>query len=613
VAPDGSARALEVEADEARRAEGGRAGVTTKAANDADEERSQHPSDDDETLPDEPVDRSDVTEPADEPSLPFGPRRRPAGGRERAPFRLGAVGWAWLALVLVAGFVWGVGTARGTPILLDRFDEQVLRGAEAARSLVITDLAYAFAFLGSGWVIFALRWGTIGVLAWYRRGRHLVTFVASILILRIGVAVLAAAISRPTPLGVHSLAGWEGSSPSPETAALAVTLVGMAYSLVPQGTMRRWAFAASAFAVALLSAAQIELGHDRPTDDLFGSIFGAAVAVLAFRIFCPDAIFPVTYARRGRAAHLEIDEHREDAIKTALEEQAGLELVSVEPVGEESSGGSTPLKLEVRPRRSGRTSTRFAKLYSSTHLRADRWYKLGRTILYGELEDEASFESVRRLVEYEDYMLRLMNEADVPTVRPHGFVEVDPDREYLLMTSFVDAKEVEPKTRLSDAAIDEGLRAVRCLWDHGLSHRDVKPGNVLVRGDELFLIDVAFGQMRPSPWRQAVDLANMMLVLGLAAGAERVYRCATERFSREEIGEAFAAAQGPAIPRQLRQILNEHAPDLIDAFRALTPEHEAIAIQRWSVRRVTLTLQTAAVLLVLAALVVVNVANPHSV
>jgi tRNA A-37 threonylcarbamoyl transferase component Bud32 len=565
------------------------------------------------SLPEEPVERSDVVEEDDESSLPLGARRRPAGGRERAPFRLGAVGWAWLALVLVTAFAWGLAAARGTPVALDRFDDRILRGAELARSRLTTDLAYVCAALGSIWVIVALRWGTIGVLLWYRRGRHLVTFVAAILILRIGVGILSAAISRPVPLGVHSLAGWRGSSPSPEAAALAVTLVGMAYALVPRGTLRRWWFAIDALAVVLLSAARVELGVDRPSDVVFGAIFGAAVPVLAFRIFCPDEIFPVTYARRGRAAHLEIDERREDAIRTALDEQAGAELISIEPIGEESSGGSTPLKLVVRDPGGGRTSQRFAKLYSATHLRADRWYKLGRTLLYGELEDEAAFESVRRLVEYEDYMLRLMNAAGVPTVQPRGFIEVEPDREYLLMTSFVDASEMDDETEVSDRAIDTGLEAVRCLWDHGLAHRDVKPGNVLVRGDDLFLVDVAFGQMRPSSWRQAVDLANMMLVLALSAGADRLYARAIRYFSEEEIGEAFAAAQGPAIPRQLRQVLGERAPDLIDEFKRLAPEHEPIAIQRWSVRRITVAVRTAVVAVVLIALIVVNLAGPDSV
>ena len=41
-------------------------------------------------------------------------------------------------------------------------------------------------------------------------------------------------------------------------------------------------------------------------------------------------------------------------------------------------------------------------------MRADRWYRSGRTILYGKLEDEAPFGSVRRLVTYEDYALRFL-------------------------------------------------------------------------------------------------------------------------------------------------------------------------------------------------------------
>ena len=48
----------------------------------------------------------------------------------------------------------------------------------------------------------------------------------------------------------------------------------------------------------------------------------------------------------------------------------------------------------------------FGKLYARTHLRSDRWYKLGRELLYGRLEDEKPFNTVRRLVQQEDYALR---------------------------------------------------------------------------------------------------------------------------------------------------------------------------------------------------------------
>jgi hypothetical protein len=99
-------------------------------------------------------------------------------------------------------------------------------------------------------------------------------------------------------------------------------------------------------------------------------------------------------------------------------------------------------------------------------------------------------------------------------------------------------------------------------------------------------------------------------VLGLAATPERVYGRAVEVFDPDEIGEAFGAAHGPAIPRQLREHLKEHAPDLIDRYRTLAPEHDTIAIQRWSMRRIVLTTRTALVTTAFLALLAFNLANP---
>ena len=79
--------------------------------------------------------------------------------------------------------------------------------------------------------------------------------------------------------------------------------------------------------------------------------------------------------------------------------------------------------------------------------------------------------------------------------------------------------------------IDQGLLLIRKLWDAGIAHRDIKPGNLMVRDGELLLIDVAFVQVRPSPWRQAVDLGNMMLVLAVRTDPERVYRRALHYFT----------------------------------------------------------------------------------
>ena len=90
-----------------------------------------------------------------------------------------------------------------------------------------------------------------------------------------------------------------------------------------------------------------------------------------------------------------------------------------------------------------------------------------------------------------------------------------PEREYLLVTEFFDGAKEIGDVEVDDDLIDQGLLLVRRLWDAGLAHRDIKPANLLVQDGELLLIDVAFAQVRPSPWRQAVDLANMMLVLAV--------------------------------------------------------------------------------------------------
>jgi RIO-like serine/threonine protein kinase len=120
-------------------------------------------------------------------------------------------------------------------------------------------------------------------------------------------------------------------------------------------------------------------------------------------------------------------------------------------------------------------------LYAKSHLRADRWYKLGRELLYGRLEDEKPFNTVRRLAQQEDYALSLMQRAGLPRPAPHGFVEITPEREYLLVAEFFDGAVELGEAEADDRVIDDGLGIIRKLWDAGLAHRDIKPANLLVR------------------------------------------------------------------------------------------------------------------------------------
>ena len=64
-------------------------------------------------------------------------------------------------------------------------------------------------------------------------------------------------------------------------------------------------------------------------------------------------------------------------------------------------------------------------------------------------------------------------------------MEITPEREYLLVTEFfseaVELGEAEVDAGEGQSLIDQGLLLIRKLWDAGLAHRDIKPGNLMVR------------------------------------------------------------------------------------------------------------------------------------
>jgi membrane-associated phospholipid phosphatase/tRNA A-37 threonylcarbamoyl transferase component Bud32 len=467
----------------------------------------------------------------------------------------------------------------------ERLDTAILRTIEDWRTASLTSVMRALHALGSDWTIRLLAWTAIIVPLLFKRARHALVFIGAFLVVKSITGALAVLIHRPRPLDVEIIGGWEGfAHPSRPVASLSLVLLGIIYALIPHGSWRQLAKWAAGALIVLLGVARLYLAVDHPTDVVIGVIIGVAVPLVAFRLLTPNEVFPVTYGR-GRAAHLDVGGRRGEAIRHALEDQLGLMVREVKPFGLAGSAGSTPLQITI----DDETDTvLFGKLYAATHLRADRWYKLGRTLLYGRLEDESTFSTVRRLVQYEDYMLRLMRAAGIPSAEPYGFVEITPEREYLLVTEFLCGGRELGDIEVDDAIIDEGISIVRDLWDAGLAHRDIKPSNVLVQEGRVMLIDVAFGEVRPSPWRQAVDLANMMLTLALRSDAQRVYSRAILQFSPLEISEAFAATYKITSPSQLRSDLREDSRDLITEFRRLSPYRKPISIQRWSVRRIGL-------------------------
>jgi serine/threonine-protein kinase RIO1/membrane-associated phospholipid phosphatase len=507
-------------------------------------------------------------------------RRRPSGEPPPLP-REAPGGTRWYAAAVALTLALEIAMAIPAPRRwLTAVDDVVLRALATVRTGWLTSVLRAVGHLAYADPTRVLAWATIAVLLLTRHFRQLLSYLAMLLLVAVSAAGLALLLGRMRPTAVSMLAPWRGyAHPSVPVAVFAAVVGGAVYTAVPTGHRHRLAAGVATTAIAAVALARLYLGIDHPTDVLAALGIGGALPILGYRLLCPHEAFPVRY-RRGRTAHLELSAARTAAILEALDRQLGIRATAVAACGLDASAGSTPLRI-----RRADGSAVFGKLYALNHLRSDRSYKFARMMLYGRLEDEKPFATVRRLVEYEDHMLRLLRDAGLPVPAPLGIVEITPEREYVVVMDFVAGAKDLGARPATVPEIDAALAIVQRLWHAGVAHRDIKPSNLLVRDDRVWLIDVAFAALRPTPWRQAVDLANMMLSLALASDAALVYQRAVRIFAPDDVGEAFAASRSVTIPTQLRARLRADGRDLLVRFRELAPARPPVPIQVWSVRR----------------------------
>jgi hypothetical protein len=101
----------------------------------------------------------------------------------------------------------------------------------------------------------------------------------------------------------------------------------------------------------------------------------------------------------------------------------------------------------------------------------------------------------------------------------------------------------------------------------------------------------------------------MMLVLALSSSPDLVYERALLQFTEDEIAEAFAASRGVTLPSQLRSDVRRDGRELLERFRELAPAREPVAVQRWSWRRVGLTVWVGLVAFALVAIFIGNLGD----
>ena len=531
-------------------------------------------------------------------------RRRPSGEPPPLPRQSNRAGNLFLSGLVVAIVVWIAVIYFDSPrSWITERDLDFMRPMIDSRPAWVATLAQAVQDAGLDWAVPVVGWPIVVAVSIGRRWRHLAVFLVSLVVVTGGAEGISLLIERPRPFGVEALGRWHGfAHPAVPIAAVTATLVAGVVVAVPPGVWRRTLQALTALVLVVLGGADVYLGVSHPTDVLLALAIGGAVPTILLRLFVPESAFPVTYGR-DRIAHLDVGGERGRAIRKAVAEQVGLEVTDVERVGLGGSAGSTPIRLTV----AGEPEYHlFGKIYARSHLRSDRWYKLGRELRYGRLEDEARFTSVRRLAQHEDYLLHLFEAHGVAAPEPHALLELTPEREYLLLMEQLDGAMELGDADVDEAVIDGALATVKAMWGGGLAHRDIKPANVMVQRGRVHLVDLAFAQVQPSPWRQAVDLANMMLILALRTSPQLVYERAQRQFTREELGEALAAARGITIPQQLRTALREDGRPILAELRELAGTEVSVGVQRWSVRRLALTVWTLAAAAVGGWVVVAN-------
>src|SRR3954469_24554843 len=308
--------------------------------------------------------------------------RRPTGAPPPLPKKIGATGvlrLLLLAVVVVPGCIW----LHVNPAPLDRFDSAITDAVVSLRVGWLDTVARSLNTFGSRWGLGLLMLSTGAGVAWFKRWRHLAMFLIGVALSGLVAQGLLLLASRPRPFDVTIIGSWEGySAPSLPMGGLGVAAVGIVYMLVVPGRPRMYAKVVAAVVLLLAAFLRIYLGIDHFTDALFGILIGVSIPVALFRAWAPNDVYPVQYGRHAKSAHLDVTGRRGEAIKLAMREQLGYEVLSMKPVGLEGSGGSTPLKMRVVDERGDERSI-FAKLYAKNHVRADRWYKLGRSMLYG--------------------------------------------------------------------------------------------------------------------------------------------------------------------------------------------------------------------------------------
>jgi undecaprenyl-diphosphatase len=211
----------------------------------------------------------------------------------------------------------------------------------------------------------------------------------------------------------------------------------------------------------------------------------------------------------------------------------------------------------------------FVKVAAVDELRSDQLFRFWRRVRLRRADDERSAASVRRAVEHEAFVSERAAAAGVSAPRVITIGELGDQRGMFLVSAALDGATLAEASEPSDGLLRNTWSQVQMLRRARIAHRDLRAANVMVGGDEAWLIDFGFAEVAANEDLLDRDLAEMLVSTAALVGIDRAVNNAVAVLGPDEFEGAIGWIQPLAVSSASRAALSRGEFDeLREAVRA---------------------------------------------
>lgn len=211
----------------------------------------------------------------------------------------------------------------------------------------------------------------------------------------------------------------------------------------------------------------------------------------------------------------------------------------------------------------------FVKVSAVDELRSDQLFRLWRRIRMRGSEDERSSSSVRRAVEHEAFVADRAAAAGVRTPPVLSVGTLPNERGMFLVSAVVDGTTLDETADIGDAPLRSAWSAVQSLRRARIAHRDLRAANVMLVGEDAWLIDFGFAEIAASDALLDRDLAELLVSTAALVGVRRAVDAAVAVLGADELAAAIPQIQPLAVSTASRSALDRSGfEELREAVRS---------------------------------------------